>query len=161
MNPYWLCVRVFAVVAKHQLAWFIGTFGMLAEGSRGLSRGIRCIAGFGPGLQLPIRLPQLCCVRADANPANDGCDIADYVGRVALPSSGVAIGRQQRPQSSKLPTYSFFFLSTDITGWSVATNDVTCWLMCSNWGFRSRREPRHRFSALTCSLKPSPSSKLT
>ena len=40
--------------------------------------------------------------------------------------SGCPAGWYSRPPFLKSPTFSFFFVSTEITGWSAAMNAVTC-----------------------------------
>src|SRR5271167_3814466 len=51
--------------------------------------------------------------------------------------NGSPLGRQSEPPFLKLPISSFFFVSTEMTGWPAAWAAITCALMCSNCALRS------------------------
>jgi hypothetical protein len=47
-------------------------------------------------------------------------------------ASGWPVGRHARPAFLKFPTNSFFFVSTEITGWPAAWHWRTCAVMWRN-----------------------------
>src|SRR5918995_196267 len=68
--------------------------------------------------------------------------------------SGWPVGRQVRPAFLKSPTNSFFFVSTEITGWPAAWNWRTCAAMWRNWASRSGGGGPSRALRLACKLYP-------
>src|SRR5713101_2071470 len=69
-------------------------------------------------------------------------------------ASGWPIGRHARPAFLKSPTNSFFFVSTEITGWPAAWNCRTCAVMWRNWASRSGCGGPSRVLRLACKLYP-------
>src|SRR5712692_5671824 len=68
--------------------------------------------------------------------------------------SGWPVGRHVRPAFLKSPTNSFFFVSTEITGWPAAWNWRTCAVMWRNWASRSGWGGPSRVLRLACKLYP-------
>src|SRR5271166_1487145 len=68
--------------------------------------------------------------------------------------SGRPFGRSSRPPFLKSPTSSFFFVSTEITGWPAAWNAFTSALMYSNCASRSGWLTPSRVLLFACRLKP-------
>ena len=67
-------------------------------------------------------------------------------------SSGDPSGCHSRPGFLKSPTNSFFFVSTETTGWPRLWKERTCLAMYSNWASRSGWEAPSRVLRLTCRL---------
>ena len=71
-----------------------------------------------------------------------------------LTRSGAPAGIHSTPLFAKLPTNSFFFASTEMTGSPVAWNAATCSLMYPNWASRSGCCLPSTVLALPCKLYP-------
>src|SRR5712692_7880194 len=69
-------------------------------------------------------------------------------------ASGWPVGRHARPAFLNSPTNSFFFVSTEITGWPAAWNWRTCAVMWRNWASRSGCGGPSRVLRLACKLYP-------
>src|SRR5271165_4350001 len=69
-----------------------------------------------------------------------------------LTSSGLPFGRHSRPLFLKLPTNSFFFVSTDMTGSFAARNALACVLIYRNCASRSMCLLPSRVLLLACRL---------
>src|SRR5260370_13326532 len=74
---------------------------------------------------------------------------------------GWPVGRHVRPAFLKSPTNSFFFVSTEITGWPAAWNWRTCAVMWRNWGSPSGFGGASRVFRIGCTRVPTPPQRFT